>query len=132
MMVALAALVASIEAALPQVACTAGQKAAVTVELLFGRKIGDRIAVSQAAFARFVDREITPRFPGGLTIIDAQGQWRDRKRNIVVHEPSKLVQIVMPGTPEDQAKIDAIVAAYKRRFKQQAVGVVKRAACVSF
>ena len=131
-MLVLGVLAVSAGAGLPQAVCTGAQKAAVTVELLFGRKIGNRIGVSQAAFARFVDTEITPRFPDGLTIIDARGQWRDRERNTVVHEPSKLVQIVLAGTPEDQAKIDAIVAAYKSRFKQQAVGVVKRSACVSF
>jgi hypothetical protein len=31
-----------------------------------------------------------------------------------------------------QDKIDAIVAEYKRRFHQDAVGVVIRQACVSF
>jgi hypothetical protein len=61
------------------------------------------------------------------------GQWRDRERNTVVREPSKVVQIVLlSGAAEDQAKIDAIVAAYKARFKQQAVGVVTRGACVAF
>jgi len=129
---ALAILLIGARAGLPQAACSGVQKAAMTDELLFGRKIGNRIGVSQAAFARFVDREITPRFPDGLTIIDARGQWRDRKRNVVVHEPSKMVQIVVTGTAEEQAKIDAIVKAYKTRFKQQAVGVVTRSACVAF
>ena len=31
-----------------------------------------------------------------------------------------------------QEKLDAIVAAYKQRFRQQSVGVVIRPACVSF
>ena len=49
-------------------------------ELMFGRKIGDRIGVSEAQWARFLDREITPRFPDGLTVIDTRGQWRDTVR----------------------------------------------------
>ena len=47
-------------------------------ELMFGRDIGDQVGVSEAAWTRFVAREMTPRFPDGLTITDAIGQWRDR------------------------------------------------------
>ena len=101
-------------------------------ELMFGRKIGHRLGVSEAQWARFLDREITPRFPDGLSVIDARGQWRDTKRNRIVREPSKLVQIVLPGKPEDDARLHEIAAAYKTRFRQQSVGIVLRAACVSF
>jgi hypothetical protein len=99
---------------------------------MFGRKIGDRIAVSETRWARFVDREITPRFPDGLTVLDAKGQWRDTERNRIVREPSKLVQIVLPGKPEDLERLNEIAEAYKKRFRQQSVGVIVRAACVSF
>jgi Protein of unknown function (DUF3574) len=101
-------------------------------ELMFGRKIGERVGVSEAQWARFVDREITPRFPDGLSVIDARGQWRDAERNRIVREPSKLVQIVLPGKPDDDARLNEIAAAYKTRFRQQSVGIVVRAACVSF
>jgi Protein of unknown function (DUF3574) len=101
-------------------------------ELMFGRKIGDRIGVSEAQWARFLDREITRRFPDGLTVIDTRGQWRDTVRKTIVREPSKLVQIVLPGKPEDDARLNEIAAAYKSRFRQQSVGIIVRAACVSF
>ena len=99
---------------------------------MFGRKMGGQIAVSQAAWARFVDREITPRFPDGLTVIDATGQWRDPREGRIVREPSKLVQIVLPGKDEDQQHLDEIAAAYKARFHQQSVGIIVRPACVAF
>ena len=101
-------------------------------ELMFGRNIGDRIGVSEAQWARFVDREITPRFPDGLTVVDTRGQWRDSERNKIVREPSKLVQIVLPGKAEDAERLNEIAAAYKSRFRQQSVGVIVRGACVSF
>jgi hypothetical protein len=112
--------------------CRGGQHPTQVAELLFGRNIGNRVGVSEAAWARFVDREIVPRFPDGLTVFDASGRWRDRKRDRVVREPSKIVQIVLPGTPEDVARLNEIAEAYKRRFKQQSVGVIVRPACVSF
>jgi len=101
-------------------------------ELMFGRNIGDRIGVSEAQWARFVDREITPRFPDGLTVFDTRGQWRDTASNRIVREPSKLVQIVLPGKAEDADRLNEIAAAYKSRFRQQSVGVIVRGACVSF
>ena len=72
-------------------------------ELLFGRNIGGRLGVSEAQWGRFVDREISPRFPDGLTVLDAKGEWRDTARNTIVHEPSKLVEIVLPGKDDDAA-----------------------------
>jgi hypothetical protein len=101
-------------------------------ELIFGRDIGHRVGVSEADFSHFVAHEITPRFPDGLTITDAIGQWRDRDTGRIVREPSKHIEIAMPGNDDDEARLDAIVAAYKRDFRQQSVGVIVRLACVSF
>lgn len=116
----------------PSLSCPGAFKPENVVELLFGRDIGNRVGVSEADFSRFVAREITPRFPDGLTITDAIGQWRDRDTGKTVREPSKQVEIALPGNDDDATRIDAIVAAYKRNFRQQAVGVILRPACVSF
>jgi Protein of unknown function (DUF3574) len=111
--------------------CHGGLKPKQVVELLFGRDIGHRLGVSESDWERFVAREMTPRFPAGLTITDALGQWRDRDSGIV-REPSKQVEIVLPGNPDDDARVAAIVRAYRRDFHQQAVGIIERGACVSF
>lgn len=112
--------------------CRGNQKPQQVAELMFGRKIGDRVVVSTSQWERFVDREITPRFPDGLTVLDARGQWRDAERNRIVREPSKLVQIVLPGKAEDVERLSEIAEAYKKQFRQQSVGVIVRGACVSF
>jgi hypothetical protein len=113
-------------------ACSTPLKPQQVAELLLGRKIGDRLGVSETQFLNFLDREITPRFPDGLTVYDARGQYRDSERNRIVREPSKVVMIVLPGSPEDMARLGEIADAYKKRFKQQSVGIVLRQACVSF
>jgi hypothetical protein len=113
-------------------ACHAGQMPREVAELMFGRKIGDRLGVSETQWAGFVDREISPRFPDGLTVLDAKGEWRDTARNTIVHEPSKVVEIVLPGKPDDVDQLNRISDAYKSRFRQQSVGIVVRSACVSF
>jgi Protein of unknown function (DUF3574) len=101
-------------------------------ELSFGRDIGGSIGVSEQAWARFVASELTPRFPDGLTMTDAIGQWRDPSSGKTVREPTKQVEIVLPGYDDDEARLEAVVAAYKRDFHQHSVGVIVRPACVSF
>jgi hypothetical protein len=116
----------------PASECRGAQKRQTIAELMFGRDVGRRVGVSATAWTRFLAREITPRFPDGLTVTHATGQWRDRASGRVVREPSELVLIVLPGNADDQARLDAVVAAYKRRFHQQSVGLVVQSACVSF
>lgn len=112
--------------------CSAPQKPMMEVELLFGRNIGGKLGVSETQWRAFVAREMTPRFPDGLTVYDVQGQWRDTKTKAVVREPSKIVRIILPADAPARDNIDAIASAYKQQFRQDAVGVVMRPACVSF
>ncbi|SFJ27986.1 Protein of unknown function [Bosea sp. OK403] len=119
-------------ASLPPLACSPGQQAMLVAELLFGRNIGDRLGVSEKAFGRFIDEEVTPRFPDGLTILAGQGQYRDTTRGVLVREQAKLLVIALKDEPEGRAKLAAIAEAYKQRFNQQSVGTILRPACISF
>lgn len=116
--------------ALPQ-ACLGPAEPMVVAELLFGRNIGNRPGVSEAAFANFVAAEVTPRFPEGLTIIDAHGQWRDA-RGATVREPSKVVLLTFRDDAGKRAGLGAIAEAYKRRFHQQSVLTTVRSVCATF
>ena len=118
-------------ASLGPATCPAGQSPGRTVELFFGRNIGDRVGVSEADFQSFVDQELTPRFPDGLTVLDAAGQWRGAA-GVVGREPSKVVILALPGRTGDEAKLDAVRAAYKTRFSQEAVLMVSQPACLGF
>ncbi len=126
------AVAASAAAQGPASACHGAQQRREVAELLFGRDIGRRLGVSETAWQRFLAREITPRFPDGLTVTDAFGQWRDPDSRRIVREPSKRVEIVLPGKPDDGARLDAIMSAYKRQFRQRSVGLILQSACVSF
>ena len=72
------------------------------------------------------------RFPEGLTLYTTAGQWRDRASNKIMREPSKVVQIVLPGHDDDMTRLSEIAETYKARFKQQSVITIVRPACVSF
>jgi hypothetical protein len=112
--------------------CHGDQQPKQVAELLFGRYIDHRLGVSESAWLRFMAREVTPRFPDGLTVTDAKGQWRNPATGEIVREPSERVEIVLPGHADDDTRIEAIVDAYKRAFRQHSVGVIIRGACVSF
>lgn len=118
-------------ASLAPAACPAGQSPSRTAQLFFGRDIGDQVGVSDADFARFVDEELTPRFPDGLTILDAAGQWRS-KAGPIVREPSKVVILALPGRTGGEDRLEAVRAAYKARFSQEAVMIVTQPVCLGF
>jgi hypothetical protein len=111
----------------PALQCTSGQKSWVVAELLFGR---DR--VNETRWSQFLADEITPRFPDGLTVYDAKGQWRAPGSDKIAQQRSKVVMIAMPPATDNDARLQQIVEAYKGRFKQQSVGLIVRPACVSF
>jgi hypothetical protein len=111
--------------------CPAGQSEGRRAELFFGRNIGDRLGVSDADFQAFVDAELTPRFPAGLTVLDAAGQWRGAS-GVIGREPSKLVLLALPGRAGGEDKFDAIRRAYETRFSQEAVLVTVQPTCMSF
>ncbi|MBB5047842.1 hypothetical protein HNR60_002599 [Rhodopseudomonas rhenobacensis] len=117
-------------ASLPQ-ACVAPSQPMLSAELMFGRTLRGGV-VSEAAFARFVADEVTPRFPDGLTVLDSHGQWRNPATGVLVREPSKVLQIVFADDPDKRAALTDIAEAYKRQFRQQSVLIALHGACVSF
>jgi hypothetical protein len=117
-------------AAPPQVTCPA-DNAMRRVELVFGTARPDGSVVSDADWNRFVDAEVTPRFPDGLTVLDASGQWRNSTGAIEKERSRILVILHRPAEATDQ-RIEAIRSLFKARFKQESVMRIDQASCVSF
>ena len=106
--------------------CAAPQKPMLDVELLLGRG-----KASDARWRQFLAREVTPRFPDGLTVYETTGQWRDPATQKIAREKSRVLRIIVAADAARE-KIDAVAQAYKKQFAQKSVGVVTRPACVSF
>jgi len=104
-------------------ACAAPLKPALQVDLYFGE-------VGPTQWAAFLDEEVTPRFPDGLSVIDVQGQYRNRQGTIG-RERSRLLTVVVFDAPSHLAKVQAIVDSYKRRHHQESVLRVEQPVCVS-
>lgn len=117
--------------AMPQ-ACPAPSRPFIQVDLYFGRDIAGSGEVSDVQWTRFLDEEVTPRFPAGLTVFDARGQYRDTATGRIDRERSKRLTILVDDMPASRPKFDAVVAAYKTRFRQQSVLRVDAPVCAAF
>jgi hypothetical protein len=95
-------------------------------ELLFGAG-----HVSDAQWKAFLAREVTPRFPDGLTAFDGYGQWKS-PRGTISKERSHILLLWHAAGADADSKIDAIRDAYKKRFRQLSVMRVDSIDCVAF
>ena len=111
--------------------CPTGTDRFAEYRLFFGRSQGTVEVVTDAAWRAFLAEEITPRFPDGLTVMDAAGQWRDASGTIVRERTKVLLVLAEPG-PAGMQRTDEIMQAYKRAFSQEAVLRAVTTACVSF
>jgi hypothetical protein len=91
----------------------------VTERLYCGRSIPDGGMVSDEEWTRFVAEVVTPRFPDGLTIWRADGQWREGTE--IIREPVMVIEVLHAGDPASRAKIEQIAQEYRTRFRQSAV-----------
>lgn len=100
-------------------------------EVFFGRdKPGGE--VTDGEWQDFLDRVLSPRFPEGLTVLDAQGRWRDPRTGVTLGERTKLVLIVAPDGAAARQAVEAVAADYRRRFDQHSVLRVERPICAIF
>lgn len=102
-------------------------------ELFFGLSKAKGAEVTDSEFQGFVDREITPRFPDGLTLLVGQGQFKNSSQ-VIVREPSRLLILLYPMGKgnNNNRKIEEIRAVYKKTFQQESVLRTDDLSCVSF
>ena len=103
-------------------------------ELYFGVGTfeGPDDGIGEIRWRAFLDREVTPRFPDGLTVLDAYGQWRGRPTEAPSRLRSKVLLILCEDTPANRASIDAIRAAFKAQTHDKSVLLVTERVDVSF
>jgi opacity protein-like surface antigen len=92
----------------------------VIERLYFGRNVDGAETVGEAAWKDFLQEVVTPRFPNGFAVWEAQGQFR-RADGGLEHESSYVLEVVHPAGSAAGANVAAIAAEYKRRFRQEAV-----------
>ncbi|MCF5705483.1 DUF3574 domain-containing protein [Pseudomonas syringae] len=88
--------------------------------------------VSPARWREFLDREVTPRFPDGFSVLDAYGQWRDKGAKEPERLSTKVIVILHENSVQRSRDIEAIRLAYKRITGDLSVLRLSQPAEVSF
>jgi hypothetical protein len=106
----------------------------VEARLYFGLGLmgDDTHGVSEQGWRAFLDAEVTPRFPDGLSVLDVYGQWQGKGQATPERLRSKMLVIDYPDTQANRDKVEAIRAAWKQRTGDQSVLRVTQPAEVSF
>jgi len=106
----------------------------VDTKLYFGLGPADHPeqGISEQKWREFLDREVTPRFPSGLSVVDVYGQWLSKGKSEPERLRSKMLVIDYLDSAENRTRIDAIRAAWKKLTGDQSVLRVTEPADVSF
>ncbi len=128
--VALAAVAASCTGS-DAIPCPDGTEQYVEYRLFMGRGGDSGEVVDDAAWEAFLSETVTPRFPDGLTVLDARGQWRGSSGTIQ-SERSKVLLVLAPPGGAAQRLIAEIADEYIRTFQQESVLRVVGDTCASF
>lgn len=102
----------------------------VRTTLYFGLARTKGAAVSELEWQIFLRDEVTRRFPDGLTVWGAEGQWRSPGGNID-HEQSKVLLLVHPDTPAARQSVQSVIEAYRKAFDQESVLWESARVCVA-
>jgi len=109
--------------------CGAASASQLRTTLYFGlaRPQG---SVSELEWQLFLRDEVTQRFPEGLTVWEAEGQWKSAAGSID-HEQSKVLLLVHADTTAARQSVQAVIEAYRKKFEQQSVLWESSRVCVA-
>ena len=113
------ALTARGSAQAPVEQCGAASGPQLRTTLYFGTA-RPKGSVSELEWQVFLRDDVTTRFPDGLTVWDAEGQWRG-PAGAIDHEKSKVLLLVHADTTAARASVLAVIARYRLAFDQQSV-----------
>ncbi|MGA4842634.1 DUF3574 domain-containing protein [Streptomyces sp. G45] len=127
---------AALDSDAPQPPAASAQRGKPFVEtrLFFGTERPDGGPdVTDKQFMKFIDTEVTPRFPDGLTIQRGRGQWKDSNGTIERERSYELILLYPTGEAKQRDKlIEEIRSDYEKRFAQDSVGRVDDRTRVDF
>jgi hypothetical protein len=99
--------------------CGASSASQIRTTLYFGLS-RPKGAVSELEWQIFLRDEVTKRFPEGLTVWQAEGQWLTPSGSID-REQSKVLSLVHPDTAAARQSVQAVIQSYRQAFEQQSV-----------
>ena len=109
--------------------CGATSSAKVRTTLYFGMA-RPKGTVTELEWQVFLRDEVTKRFPDGLTVWEAEGQWRT-PAGTIDHEQSKVLLLVHLDTVPARQSVQAVIEAYRKTFEQESVLWESARVCVA-
>jgi Protein of unknown function (DUF3574) len=100
-------------------------------ELYFGMQKADNSFTSNDEYQSFLDKEVTPRFKDGFSVLEGRGQYLGPNGRLW-REPNKILVLMYPADPSKSTAIEEIRSAYKSAFHQESVMRVDGSVCVAF
>jgi hypothetical protein len=100
-------------------------------DLFFGLRKPNGTEVNNIEFQRFLDREVTPRFPDGFTVVAGNGQFKNA-RGAILKERSQQLILLYPVAAISSQQIEQIRKAYTIAFQQQSVLRADELTCAAF
>jgi hypothetical protein len=85
-------------------------------ELYFGAQLANGNLISPVAWETFLAEVITPTFPDGLTVVQANGQMRGSD-GVIRRQPTWVVVILRPGGSLEDQRIQSVINSFRSRFK---------------
>lgn len=80
--------------------------------------------VTETQWQDFLRDKVTPRFPEGLSVFQAHGQWLGADKTIA-HESSRVLELVHDDSSRVHDDIHTVCKEYKEAFQQEAVMVIR-------
>ena len=99
--------------------CGSSSASQIRTTLYFGLS-RPKGSVSELEWQIFLRDEVTKRFPDGLTVWQAEGQWQTAAGSID-REQSKVLLLVHADTAAARQSVQAVIEAYRKAFDQQSV-----------
>lgn len=111
-----------------------GSEPWVRVELYFGTTLPDGSPLTAEQWQAFLDEEITPRFPDGLTVLEGYGQFLS-SQGVIQAADSIVLIIFIPAefAASSSNLIEEIRDEYETQFEQESVlRADSEPVCISF
>ncbi|EDQ89545.1 uncharacterized protein MONBRDRAFT_8079 [Monosiga brevicollis MX1] len=93
-----------------------------------GTTIGE---VTEAEFQAFVQREVVPQFPSGLSILNVSGEYLTAS-NQTIQEASRLLILYHRRHDDSQQRLQAVAHAFCEQFQQESVLAATEDATINF
>lgn len=112
-----------------RVSCGGGRQRAVQELVYFGTDTPSG-SVTPEEWTRFLSEVVTSRFPEGLSVWQASGQWKAAS-GVIVSEQTYVLSLIHPDNAAMDQAMQNVLASYKTRFQQEVVLRVTASVCTS-